>query len=178
MDIAKPISEVTIVKSGQKIKAKGTYIMDDLYKELYKWFEHYGYKWYELQYRKIDHGGGSYRLELLWQAEKTLDEYSTFIIDLHLAADLSKTEVTTETGGKAKRDKGTLEFRTGAMIKRNTEVWEKSAIGQLMGGQVGKFNAKLYEVLNKTRITQQIEDCYVEVHKLYDEIQAFMMIYR
>jgi hypothetical protein len=178
MAIGKPSSKETIVKPGHKIKAKGTYNVDDLYKELYKWFDHYGFKWYEIQYRKLDMGGGKYRLELLWQADKTLDEYSNFIIDLHLAADLENVEVTSETGQKGKKQKGTLEFRAGAEIKKNTQAFEKSSIGQLMGGAVGKFNAKLYDVLNRTRLEQQKTDCYVEIHKLFNEIQAFMMIYK
>ena len=178
MVIAKPSNKETIVTMGHKIKAKGTYNLDDLYKELHKWFAHYGYSWYELQYRKIDFPNGGYRLELLWQGIKTMDEYSKFVIDLHLAADLSNTEVTTETGQKAKRQKGTIEFRAGAEIQKDTKSWEKSPIGKLFGGSVGKFNAKLYDALNRTRLDQQKTDCYVEVHKLFDEIQAFMMIYK
>jgi len=177
MDISEPSKEEMIVKFGYKIKAKGTYNMDDLYKELFFWTDHYGYKWYELQYRKIDMGNGAYRLELIWLYEKELDEYSTFIIDLHLAADLSDVEVTSkDTGQKGKQQKGTIEFRAGAKIKKNTDVWKKSLIGKIP--QIRSFNAKLYDVLNRERLNQQKEDCYTEVHKLFDELKAFMMIYK
>tara|TARA_Y100000310_G_C20598040_1_gene771531 strand:- start:531 stop:1046 length:516 start_codon:yes stop_codon:yes gene_type:complete len=159
-----------IVKFGYKIKSKGTFFMDDLYKELYKWFEHYGYDWKEIQYRKTTNPNGSYRLELLWQGEKELDGYASFVIDLHLAADLSDVEVTSDTGQKGKRQKGTIEFRTGAHIKKNIKVWEKK--------KFGKFQLRLYDILSRAKLDDQKTEAYVEVHKLYDEIKAFMMLYK
>lgn len=160
----------TIVTFGYKIKAKGTFNMDDLYKELYRWFAHYEYKWKEIQYKKQTNPDGSYRLELLWQGVKELDGYASFVIDLHLAADLNDVEVTADTGQKGKRQKGTLEFRTGAEIVKNVKVWKDKPFG--------KFQLRFYDVLSRKRLDQQKNDAYVEVHKLYDEIKAFMFLYK
>ena len=170
MVLAKVEGEEAIVTYGYKIKAKATLNADDLYKEIVRWFEHFGYEWKELQYRKTDFPNGNYRLELLWQGIKKLDDYSKFVIDLHLAADLSNVEVKAETGQTGKRQKGTFEFRSGANIIKNVEVWEKKPFG--------KFQARLYDVLIRNRIDQQKTDAYLEVHKLYDELKAFLMIYQ
>ncbi|MBT4416662.1 hypothetical protein HOC80_01010 [archaeon] len=170
MAIAKPKGEEAIVGYGYKIKAKATLNADDFYKEIYRWFEHHGYEWKELQYKKIEFPGGNYRLELLWQGIKPMDDYTTFVIDLHLAADLSNVEVTAETGQKGKRQKGTYEFRSGANIIKNVDVWKGKPFGQIQ--------AKLYDVLIRKRIDQQKTDAYLEVHKLYDELKAFMMLYK
>ncbi len=170
MVISKPKDKEAIVEYGYKIKAKATLNADDLYKELYRWFEHYGYEWKELQYKKQDFPNGGFRLELLWQGIKKLDDYSKFVIDLHLAADLTNVEVKSETGQTGKRQKGTYEFRSGAAIIKNVKVWEKKPFG--------KLQAKLYDVLIRNRIDQQKTDAYLEVHKLYDELKAFMMLYK
>ena len=169
--MVKPVKDKEdIVAYGYKIKAKGTYYMDDLYKELFRWFAHYGYEWREIQYKKTTNPNGSYRLELLWQGEKELDGYASFVIDLHLAADLTDVEVTADTGQKGKRQKGTLEFRTGAYIKKNVGVWKDKKFGQ--------FQLRLYDVMSRAKLDQQKNDAYVEVHKLYDEIKAYIFLYK
>lgn len=164
----KPV--IPIIKDGYKIKAKGVYNLEDLYAELNQWFEHMQYEWKELEYRVITGKGGFQRLELLWEGRKKIDAYSTFVIKLNLGADITEVEVPLESGAKVKRQKGTLEFRSGASIERNIGVWE----GKFMGNTL----AKLYEILIRDRLKAQGAQLYMEAHKLYDELKAFMMIYR
>lgn len=163
-------SKAVIIKDGYKIKAKGVYNLDDLYIELNQWFEHMGYQWKEIEYKVIAGKGGSQRLEILWQGRKDVDKYSMFVIRLNLGADISDVEVVLEGGAKVKRQKGTLEFRSEAYIQRNVNVWQGKVMGNLL--------AKLYEILIRDRLKSQEGQLYAEAHKLYDELKAFMMIYR
>ncbi len=162
--------EITIVPMGYKIKSKGTFNLEDLYFELHLWFEHHGYSWKELEYKKIVFGGGAERIELLWTAEKKVDDYTNFVIDLNMAADTSKVEVALDGGKKVKRHKGGIEFRSGAKIKKNVDVWKGKAFGNVQ--------AKVYEMLINDRIGAQKGELYAEAHKLYDELKAFMILYR
>ena len=162
--------EVAVIKDGYKIKAKGVYNVEDLYVELNQWFEHMGYAWKELEYKVITGKGGSQRLEILWMGIKKVNDYSTFVIRLNLGADITDVEVTLDNGAKVKRQKGTLEFRSEAKILRNTAVWQ--------GKFMGNFFAKLYELIIRERLTFEKLQLYGEAHKLYDELKAFMMIYR
>lgn len=159
-----------IIKPGYKIKANGTFNIEDLYIELYQWFVHMGYAWKELEYKVTVKPGGVQSLELLWEGRKKIDDYSTFVIPLNLWASVVDVEVQLETGAKVKRQKGTLEFRSGAWILRSIEVWEN----RLMGNVVARF----YEILIRERLLEQETQLYGEAHKLYDELKAFMMIHR
>ena len=163
-------NKIVIIGDGYKIKAKGVYNLEDLYVELNQWFIHMDYKWKELEYKVVTGKGGSQHLEILWEGEKEVDKYTSFIIRLNLGADISDVEVTLDGGAKVKRQKGALEFRSEAYMKKNIDVWK----GKLMGNTL----AKLYEILIRDRLKAQGGQLYGEAHKLYDELKAFMMIYR
>lgn len=162
--------KIEVVKSGYKIKAKGVFNLEDLYMELQIWFEHMGYSWKELEYKIEALKAGESANEFVWVAEKEVNKYSTFVIELSLMAIGMNVEVQMENGAKAKRFKGSLEFRSEAYIKRNIKYWE--------GKFAGNFMAKLYEILLKDRLKEEKDWLYIEAHKLYDELKAFMAIYR
>ena len=162
--------KMDIIKDGYKIKAKGVYNLEDLYVELNQWFTHMGYNWKELEYKVIMGKGGSQRLEILWEGKKKVTDYTSFVIKLNLGADISEVEVTLDNGAKVKRQKGTLEFRSGAWVLHNRDVWK--------GKMMGNYLAKLYEILIRDRLKAEMGQLYGEAHKLYDELKAFMMIYR
>ncbi|MDP3728965.1 MAG: hypothetical protein Q8R18_05965 [bacterium] len=170
VEITRVPDKIEIIKDGYKIKAKGVYNLEDLYVELNQWFTHMGYDWKEIEYKVVAGKGGSQHLEILWQGVKEIGGYSTFIIKLNLAADITDVEVTLDGGAKVKRQKGTLEFRSAAYIKRNINIWKGKFMGNIL--------AKLYEILIRDRLRAEEGQLYGEAHKLYDELKAFMMIYR
>jgi len=162
--------EIVVVTQGYVIKAKGTFNLEDLYMELQIWFEHMGYKWHELEYKFEVYKNGDTNHEMVWLATKDVTKYTTFEIRISLQAIGTSIEVQMENGAKAKRYKGTLEFRTGAKILRNTKIWA--------GKPFAPFQAKLYEILSRDRIKEEKDWLLLEANKLYDELKAFMMIYR
>jgi len=169
-DIDSVAGKIVIIKDGYKIKAKGVYNLEDLYVELNQWFVHMGYDWKELEYKVVSGKGGAQHLEILWEGQKKVDDYTSYVIRLNLGADISDAEVTLDGGAKVKRQKGALEFRSEAFMLRNKDVWK--------GKFMGNWLAKLYEILIRDRLKAQGGELYGEAHKLYDELKAFMMIYR
>ena len=164
--------EIEIIKFGHKLKAKGVYNLDDLYVELQLWFTHMGYTWRELEYKQVAQGARGERLEIIWKGEKVVDDYSTFEITLILAADGTKdVEVILDGGKKVMRKKSTLEFRSGASILRNQHLWKDKFFGS------GPIWVRVYEMLIRPRLRQQEIDLWLEAHKLYDELKAFLMVY-
>jgi len=170
-DIIENGYKVNIIEDGYKIKAKGTYNLEELYEELKNWFEHMGYKWLELEYKQVINRDGSKNLEILWQGEKEIDDYVTFKIKLNMnITGINDTEIKLETGATVKRQKCTLEIKSGAWIEKNVDYFKKKLLG--------KYLPQLYEILIRDRLIDQKQTLYLEVHKLYDELKAFMMIYR
>ena len=152
------------------VKGQGIFNMNDLYLELYLWFTHHGYKWKELEYKILEFGGGKKRSEILWECSRKVDDYTTYVIDLAMAADTSDQEVTLEGGKKVKRQKATLEFITTAEIKYNKDIWK--------GKPLAQYQAKVYTLLIHDRLEGQKGELWEEVHKLIDELKAFMIIYQ
>ena len=163
-------AKIQIVKDGYKIKSKGVFNMEDLYLELYLWFQHHGYAVKDLEYRVVQRPGGPNHIEIFWNGKKIVDDYTSYIITLNVGADLSDVEVTLDGGKKVNRQKGMLEFRSGARIERKTDVWE--------GKLLGNMQAHVYDMLIQDRIKAQKAELFMEAHKLYDELKAFMMLYR
>lgn len=165
-------NKIQIIPSGYKIKSKGIYNIEDLYQEMQLWFQHMGYKWREVEYRFIAGKEGSKTIEIVWIGERIAAShaYTTYIIRLGLQAIGSDVEVTLDTGAKVKRFKGSLEFRTEAYIKRNVDIFQNTPFPKLF--------VKGYEILTRDRILAERVELYTEANKLYDELKAFLMIYR
>lgn len=161
--------KITIVEYGYKIKIKTKTYFDYLYKDVYYWMGHHGYKWKELMYGVIEHPSGGKRIEIVWQGTKQVDDYVTYIINCHLAADGTDVNVKLDNGKETKLFTGTHEFRIGASIKKNTDFFE----GKLLGDQ----QAKLYEMLIRDRLDNQSLEAYTEVHKLINHLKSVLQYY-
>jgi hypothetical protein len=165
------MSEIELVPFGHKMKSKGVYNMEELYVEMQLWFVHMGYTWREVEYKKIGFPGGGYRMEIIWIGDKAVDDYTSFQIKLVLAADISDVEVVLDGGKKVKRQKAGIEIRSGASLFRNDGYFKDSIFN------TGTLQKNVYEYLIRGRLRQQETDLWVEAHKLYDELKAFMLIY-
>jgi len=161
--------DIKLIPDSTKIKAKGIYNFEDLYIELYYWFTHFGYIWKEVEYRQIAFGGGAYRIEPIWIAEKNLDDYTKVQIKIVLGGDISDIDVNLDSGTKVKRQKCTLEFKIGLKLIRNVNQFEASPLSDIM--------RKLYEGLNRERLKKQESDMFSEGMKLITEMKAFLLYY-
>lgn len=170
MDMKLLNASETLIDPFTKIKAKGIYNVEDLYVELFYWFQHYGFAWREVEYKKVSMGGGKERHEMAWVATKKMDDYTSMRIQLVLAVDMQDVEVTIDNGKKVTRQKATLEFRTGLFLDNKTHIWK--------GKPLGKLQQKVYEIMTKDRYEQHEGDAFGEAQKLYSELKAFMMLYK
>jgi hypothetical protein len=159
-----------LVGEWTKIKAKGVFNLEDMYVELFYWFQHFGYEWKEAEYRHMNFPGGGYRLEVIWYGIKDLTDYHKTKIKLVLAADVKNVEVTLDGGKKVDRQKATFEFRTGVLLTRKRSIFSDRPFAQ--------WQMQVYEILTKKRHEQMEIDAYSEAQKLYDELRAFMMLYK
>ncbi|MBI4447842.1 hypothetical protein HY643_02585 [Candidatus Woesearchaeota archaeon] len=163
-------SKVVIVPDGYKIKSTGVFDLPDLYLEIYRWFRHFTYAWKETKYRNIDQPDGGKQIEIMWFCERKVDDYVTFVITLHLQAFVKDTEGM-KGGVKTKMQGGSVEFRAGAYMKKKVEIWESKPMGDLLG--------RIYEkILIKERLDNYEEEIYIDTHKLFDEIKAYLQMHR
>lgn len=165
-------AKLQVIPGGYKIKAKGIYNIEDLYQEMQLWFQHMGYKWREVEYRYTIGRDGNKVIEFVWIGEKnpSSHKYSTYYISIGLQAVGSDVDVTLDTGAKVKRFKGSLEFRTEAYIQRNVDLFINTPFPSLM--------LKVYEILTRDRLKAEWDELFTEANKLYDELKAFLIIYR
>jgi hypothetical protein len=158
-----------IIPDGYKIKWSGVFDLEELYMEMYRWFQHYGYSWKELKYRVVDLPGGGQQIEIKWQMELAPDDYSTYVFNLHVQIFGSEVEVNVDNI-KKKMHKGSLEYRFEAYIAKNIDLWKGKFLGSAMG--------LLYEkAIIKSRLEAQEEEFFGHCQKFFSELKAFLSLY-
>lgn len=161
------IEQDPVVPMGYKIKQVSVFNLDYLYKDITRWFQHFDYSWKELQYRQENQPDGTTHLEIRWTAEKEINNYMKFVIDMEFLIFMKDAEVE-ENGVKVKRNKGAVEIRTGAYIAKDLDIWKN-------------MNAlrRIYDnYLIRHRIEDLEDDLYIEAHKLYNMIKSFLNLHR
>lgn len=158
-----------IIPPDHKIKSAGMFDLKELYLEVYRWFTHNGYAWKETKYRNAEQPNGVKLIEIWWKGIKKKEDYMTFVIEMNMQAFVTDAEGTRE-GAKVKLSKGTVEFRSGAYIEKNMEMWGKKPGGLLW--------AKLYEIMIRDRIEKYKEELYIEAHKLFNEVKTYLELYK
>lgn len=160
------IKKEWVIPMGYKIKKSGVFHIEYLYKDMQRWFEHFGYNWKEIQYRQETQPDGTIHLEIRWTADRALNNYLSFVIDTEFLIFMKDIEIE-EKGKKIKRKKGSVELRMGAAMGKNMEIWKKS--NQLR---------KMYDnFLIRQRYEDMEEDLYIEVHKLFAMVKKFLELH-
>ena len=159
------------IVQGYKIKQSSIFDLDELYKTLFRWFENNGYSFYEENYQDTDTPGGK-QLQIYWRAEKKVDTYVMFAIEIaYLVTGLSKVEV--ERGGtKIKTNSGSIELRINLfMVKDYDDKWTKSGVGKNMRMLYDKFVAR-------ERLEKQEDQILGDYAALLDEIRSFLALHK
>ena len=161
-----------IILPSIKVKEKSIFSLDELYKMLYRWFENHGYTFQEQEYRDEDMGGGKKHIEIKWYAEKKIDDYFKFIIEINfLVVGLEEIEIERE-GLKVGTNKGEIEMRIKAYILKDYDArWEKHPIS--------RFLREVYDTkIIRSRISSYENEIYEETYKMIDEIKAFLNLHK
>lgn len=158
-----------VVPLGYKIKQKAVFNFEELYKSMYRWFDYYGYGWAELKYSNEVVQSGDKHVEIIWEGKKEINDYLSYVITVEFLMDFGDAQI--DKGGvKIKTDAGTIELRCSAYIEKNVDFWEKKPMG--------KFMRRIYDnFLNKDRLNTEEYNLYIESHKLFNEVKAFLNLH-
>lgn len=158
-----------VVPVGYKIKQKAVFHFEELYKSMYRWFDYYGYAWSELKYSNEVVQSGDKHVEIIWEGKKEINDYLSYVITVEFLMDFGDAQI--DKGGvKIKTDAGTIELRCSAYIEKNVDFWEKKPMG--------KFMRRIYDnFLNKDRLNTEEYNLYIESHKLFNEVKAFLNLH-
>ena len=161
-----------IVVPGVKVKDKSIFSLEELYKAIIRWLEFHRYTFQEQEYREEDLGGGKKHLELKWYAEKKIDDYIKFVIEVNfLILGLEKLEAEVR-GVREVTNKGELEMNFKAyLLKDYDKKWERTAFMRFLRETYDKK-------LIKTRLETYEGELYEETYKLMDEVRAFLNMHR
>ena len=166
------MSQKDIVVKGLVVKSQTIFSLDELYKMLYRWFEEHRYDFQEREYKEEDKGNNKKDLYLQWHAERKIDDYMKFVIEINFfIRGVQGIEV--ERGGvKVDTNKGEVEMKTTAYIFKDYDnKWEKSPVMRF-----------LREIYDKKIIHGRIEGYETELHEevniILDEVKAFLNLHR
>lgn len=153
-----------------KIKQESIFNIAELYKALFAWLGNYGYEFSEDEYNEKDSGKNK-DLKIFWTAEKKIDMYIKWGIELSiLILGMESTEID-RNGLKLKTNKASIEFKiTSYMIKDYDDKWSK--------GFTAVFRRIYDQVIARQRYDRMEIELIVETNKLIDEIKAFLNLYQ
>ncbi len=140
-------------KSGIILRYNGTFNLDKLYKDSKKWFYNFNYDFSEKLYKEKQKAGGD-EIEIDFESERKLDDYTKFNIKTHIfILDVKKLSKDTYIGN----------------FKANIVAYiELDYLNKLQFNPLKKF---LFFIYNNIIIKNKIEGVYED--KLYDEVLKF-----
>jgi len=157
---------------GLRVRQKGIFDMNELYKVMFRWFSQHNYDFQEKEYiDKVQPDGGRV-LEIGWWSYRKISDYVKFRIKVKfLIVGLKDVEIEVD-GMKRKTNSGDAEMRFVAWIETDYE-------GKWEANPVTKFFREFY---NKYIMRSKIEDYETELHEeLYElmgEVKAFLNLYK
>ena len=161
-----------IIVPSVRIKDNTIFSLTELYKLLYRWFELHQYAFQEREYRDEDQGNGKKHIEIKWYAEKRIDNYFKYIIEIDfLILGLRDIEIEKD-GVKVNTNKGDIEMRIKSYVLKDYDAtWERSPIM--------RFFREVYDKrIIKGRIEEYEDELYEETYQVMDEAKAFLNLHR
>ena len=157
--------------SGVKVKHGGLFVFKDFYKTMYGWLEKKSYDWKELEYIDKQLPSGDKKVEISWEANKKVDDYTKFTLTIDFNATFSEKEIE-QNDKKKKMDDGAVEIKLGAFIITDYEDnWDKSPIS--------KFIREIYDkYIIKGRLSKQEDDLYAEGMAFVEEIKTHLNLFK
>lgn len=145
--------------------------IDELYKHAHDWLEWRKYSVTEKKYKE-NHKAGGREIEIKWECQRDIDEYSRFQLDVrwHL---LGVNDVEVEHAGKnVKMQKGELNiFISAIIIFDYNEKWEQSPMM--------KFMKSFYEKYLYAGTVENLKnELWKEGWELYNEMKSFLNLYQ
>ena len=154
-----------------KLKQDSIFDLDELYKTLFRWFENNGYNFYEKSYQDQETPGGKIIL-ISWTAEKKIDTYIKFGIDMtYTITGLNKIEIE-RSGTKISTNKGKIQTQISAyLLKDYDNKWSTSPFM--------KYARRIYDAYIIRNRVEHLEGTLInEYQALIDEIRSFLVLHK
>jgi len=163
-------SKNTVIEK-EKVSYDGIFDLKELYTHLHDWLTWRKYDVAEKKYKeKVTQGGKDIDVE--WEAKRSADEYSDFVISIKAnAKGINDVEVQKDAS-KVKMQKGSVDFEISAtLITDKNDVWEARPSF--------KFLQKFYErYLYKNDLDRLQGELDKHGRGLLNEIKAFLNLYQ
>lgn len=164
-------NKITLLDT-EKITYEGVFDLKELYKHLYEWLAWRKYDISEKKYKEKVKSTGK-DMEIMWEANKDIDEYSQFKIEMKaVLIAVNDVEVQKESGAKVKMQKGEISIAVSAhLITDRLEVWQ--------GKPAFSFLQRFYEkYLYKGSIDRMKGELWKVGWDFYNEAKAFLNLYK
>ena len=161
------MSKKNFLANNIKIVQNSIFNFGDLYKMIFRWFEVYEYNHHEDRYDEENRPAGKF-LRVYWTAEKKIDAYTMFVIELNMFVIGMKDTEVERNGLKSKTNKGNIEFRISVYLKNDyNDKWKTFPL-----------MAYIYDrIIAKKRLDRYEGEIYGDYKKLIDEIKAFLSLH-
>lgn len=165
------MGNVDIIKDSQ-ILLNALFDIKEVYKYLYDWLNYYGYDVTETHYKEKVKPEGK-ELEIRWEADRDIDEYSRFTIKVKwLILGMVDVEVQQAGGEKIKMQKGELNMYISAKITTDRQKkWEASAFLKFLKSF---YESYLYhDTLDELKVR-----LWKEGWEFINEAKAYLSLYK
>ncbi len=163
-------NQITLL-DGEKITFEGIFDLKELYKHLYEWLTWRKYDIAEKKYKEKIRPTGK-DMEIKWEANKDIDEYSSFLIEMRaVLVGINDVEVQKDSA-KVKMQKGEITIYISAhVITDKMEIWQARPSFS--------FLQKFYEkYLYKGSIDRMKAELWKVGWDFHNEAKAFLNLYR
>lgn len=161
--------EETVI--AEKLKFNGVFDMKDFYAFLYDVMVSLGYDIQEDHYKQKESPNGN-QLEIMWTCEKSVDDYTKFVIRINYFIVGLKVVEVQKGDVKVSTNKGDIEMKFKGILRTDYEGrWETQPFLHLV--------KKIYEnYLYKSTYNQWKTKVAEELNQLHNEAKAFFHLQR
>lgn len=163
--------EETLIAGPSKVKYAGVFSLSEFYRIMYDLFISQHYIIEEEKYKEKDEKIGK-QIEIVWRAEKLVDDYTKFVIKVVVFM-VAVNKVTVQKDGvEAKMNKGDVEVAFKAILQTDYESrWEQSPVLKFIKGA---YDTYLY----RSTFESWKKQIYEEMYSIQNEIKAFFNLSR
>ena len=160
---------ISINVAKMKTKGKGVFDMGELYQNMKFWLDFQGYGDHEKTFKEEKYveriKGDSKQIEIRWRAEKEVNEYVSYVINVSFFILGLKSAEIEKDGKKIGTQKGEVEMRFGADVILDRK---------------GTWNPFFRSIYNKFIIPERIDahktELYDKVYTFYNEVKSYLDI--
>lgn len=161
------MAEIDYVIPALKVSQEAIFEFDELYKMLKKWFSDHNYDFFEREYLDTREEG-SVSNSIKWEAERKVDEYTKFHIEVRLKCDNVKQVIKKDR----KAVKGILVIKFECFLEKDYEDnWEKNFMLKFMRAVYDNF-------LLRGKFDKYAEDLREETYDIFNQTKSFLRLHQ